>query len=112
MTGMERRAALQAERASALSARLDGLLSGLRGEERALDVGAGLGALAFALAPRVREVVAVELPGPAEPGTPVTIIGDGLIAEEHARHAGTITYELVTGLRANDHRTTRKVLDA
>jgi|SRR5579884_2751577 len=31
------------------------------GEERALDVGSGLGALALALAPHVREVVAVEL---------------------------------------------------
>jgi alanine racemase len=56
--------------------------------------------------------LAVELGGPAEPGSPVTLIGDGLLAEEHARHARTITYELVTGLRANDHRTTRKVLDA
>lgn len=57
---IERRAALQAERAAALSASLDNLLSGLTGDERALDVGSGLGALAFALAPRVREVVAVE----------------------------------------------------
>lgn len=32
-----------------------------RGDERALDVGSGLGALAFALAPHVHEVVAVEL---------------------------------------------------
>jgi ubiquinone/menaquinone biosynthesis C-methylase UbiE len=32
-----------------------------RGDERALDAGAGTGALAFALAPIVREVVAVEL---------------------------------------------------
>jgi alanine racemase len=56
--------------------------------------------------------LAVELSGAAEPGTPVTLIGDGLLAEEHARHAGTITYELVTGLRANDDRTTRKVVDA
>lgn len=60
MRSLERRAALQAERAAALSARLDELLPPLRGDERALDVGSGLGALAFALAPRVREVVAVE----------------------------------------------------
>jgi len=39
--------------------RLDELLT-LAGDERALDVGAGTGALAFAFAPRVREVVAVE----------------------------------------------------
>jgi alanine racemase len=55
---------------------------------------------------------AVELAGPVDPGTPVTLIGDGLLAEEHARHAGTITYELLTGLRVNDDRTSRKVVDA
>jgi ubiquinone/menaquinone biosynthesis C-methylase UbiE len=56
----ERRAALQRERAAALAERLDHWLQ-LTGEERALDVGAGTGAFAFAIAPRVREVVAVEL---------------------------------------------------
>lgn len=55
----ERFAALQAERAAALEARLQRLLP-LAGDERALDVGTGTGALAFALAPRVREVVAVD----------------------------------------------------
>ena len=59
MTNSERRAARQREQATALAARLDELLD-LRGDERALDVGAGTGALAFALAPRVAEVVAVE----------------------------------------------------
>jgi ubiquinone/menaquinone biosynthesis C-methylase UbiE len=60
VSSIERRAALQAERAAALAARLQELLPSLHGDERVLDVGAGLGALAFALAPRVREVVAVE----------------------------------------------------
>ncbi|HEY7398834.1 MAG TPA: class I SAM-dependent methyltransferase [Gaiellaceae bacterium] len=60
MSGIDRRAELQAERSAALAARLEGLLPPLGGDERALDVGAGLGALAFALAPRVREVVAIE----------------------------------------------------
>jgi alanine racemase len=55
---------------------------------------------------------AVELPGELPPGTPVTLIGDGLLAEEHARHAATITYELTCGLRARPDRTARKVLDA
>ena len=55
----ERFAARQAERAAALAARLDRLVS-LRGDERALDVGTGAGALAFALAPRVASVVAVD----------------------------------------------------
>src|SRR5205085_10582631 len=59
-TNAERRAALQRRRAGALAERIDSLLQ-LRGDERALDVGAGTGALAFALAPLVREVVAVEV---------------------------------------------------
>jgi alanine racemase len=40
------------------------------------------------------DAFAVELPGRLAPGTPVTIVGDGLLLEEHARVAGTITYEL------------------
>lgn len=58
-TKAERFAALQAERAAALSARIRQLIT-LRGDERALDVGTGTGAMAFALAPHVREVVAVD----------------------------------------------------
>ena len=55
---------------------------------------------------------AVELDCELPVGTPVTLIGPDLLAEEHARHLGTITYELVTGLRANPDRSTREVLDA
>jgi ubiquinone/menaquinone biosynthesis C-methylase UbiE len=47
-------------RADELAARVRRFASP-RGDERALDAGAGTGALAFALAPLVREVVAVEL---------------------------------------------------
>jgi len=57
---IDQRAELQRRQAGALAARLDELLQ-LRGTERALDVGAGTGALAFALAPRVQSVVAVEI---------------------------------------------------
>ncbi len=56
----ERRAQYQRERAAVLAERIETLLQ-LRGDERALDVGAGAGAFAFALATRVREVVAVEI---------------------------------------------------
>jgi SAM-dependent methyltransferase len=59
VTNADRRAALQAARAGALAALLDELLP-LRGDERVLDVGAGTGAFAYAVAARVREVVAVE----------------------------------------------------
>jgi alanine racemase len=55
---------------------------------------------------------AVELGGPLDPGAPVTLIGDGLLVEEHARRAGTIAYEVVTGLRRSPERTSRIVVDA
>ena len=59
MTKAERRAAQQAARAEALAERLGSVLA-LRGGERVLDVGCGAGALAYAVAPVAREVVAVD----------------------------------------------------
>lgn len=52
-------AARQDERAAALAERVRGFLAA-SGDERALDVGTGAGALALALAPLVREVVGVD----------------------------------------------------
>jgi ubiquinone/menaquinone biosynthesis C-methylase UbiE len=59
VTKADRFAELQAGRAAALGELLDEWLS-LTGDERVLDVGTGAGALAYALAPRAREVVAVD----------------------------------------------------
>ena len=59
MSDLEARAAFQAERAERLAAFLDDLVQ-FRGDERLLDVGTGLGAFAFAVAPRVGHVIAVE----------------------------------------------------
>jgi ubiquinone/menaquinone biosynthesis C-methylase UbiE len=56
----DRLAVLQERRADELASRIREFMP-LTGDERALDAGAGTGALAFALAPLVREVVAVEL---------------------------------------------------
>ena len=55
----ERLARLQDERAQALAQRVEAFV-GQAADERALDVGTGAGALAFALAPLVREVVGVD----------------------------------------------------
>jgi ubiquinone/menaquinone biosynthesis C-methylase UbiE len=56
----ERVAALQDERAAELEEKVVRFLAP-SGDERALDSGSGPGALAFALAPHVREVVAVDI---------------------------------------------------
>ena len=57
---VERRRALQTERHAELEVRVMRLLAPLRGDEHALDVGCGTGALAYALAPHVKDVVGVD----------------------------------------------------
>ena len=57
------------------------------------------------------DACAVELDG-EEAGAPVTIVGDGLLLEEHARHLGTITYELACAARPRPARAHRLVVDA
>jgi alanine racemase len=54
---------------------------------------------------------AVELDRKLPVGTPVVLIGHGVTAEEHARVAGTINYEIVTGIRSDPLRARRAVLD-
>ena len=44
------------------------------------------------------DALAVVLEAPVPHGTPVTLLGDGILMEEHARVAGTIAYEIATGL--------------
>jgi alanine racemase len=55
---------------------------------------------------------AVELPEELPVGTPVTLVGPGVLAEEHARLAGTITYELTCGINSSPQRAHRTVVDA
>jgi ubiquinone/menaquinone biosynthesis C-methylase UbiE len=83
MSRIDARVELQRRRAAALAERLERLLP-LRGDERALDVGAGTGALAFALAARVQSIVAVEVDEEAAararaeaPPNCEVIVGDG-----------------------------------
>jgi alanine racemase len=58
------------------------------------------------------DAFAVELEREEAVGEPVTILGDGVLAEAHARVAGTINYELVCGIRADPRRAQRVVVDA
>jgi alanine racemase len=57
------------------------------------------------------DAIAVELADEQPVGAPVTILGDGVLAEAHARIAGTINYELVCGIRSDPRRACRVVLD-
>jgi alanine racemase len=56
------------------------------------------------------DAFAVALPGQHERGTPVTLVGDGVTVEEHARVADTIGYELACGVRTAPERATRRVV--
>ena len=58
------------------------------------------------------DAFAVELGRELPVGTPVALIGDGILAEEHARVAGTITYELVSRVESRPERARRAVDDA
>jgi alanine racemase len=55
------------------------------------------------------DATAVELDAELPVGTPVTIVGPGLPLEEHARVAGTITYELACGINSAPTRAQRVV---
>ena len=58
------------------------------------------------------DALAVELDRQLPPGTPVTLLGHGVTAEAHARVAGTINYEVVTGIRSSPERARRSVTDS
>ena len=55
------------------------------------------------------DAVAVELDRELPVGTPVTIVGDGLLIERHAQVAGTIGYELACGINSHPTRARRVV---
>jgi len=57
------------------------------------------------------DATAVELAGPVPAGTPVTIVGRGVPLEEHARVAGTLTYELACGIDSSPTRARRVIMD-
>jgi alanine racemase len=55
------------------------------------------------------DATTVQLDREHAPGTAVTLVGDDLLLEEHARVAGTITYELVCGINSSPARAQRIV---
>ncbi|MES1246262.1 MAG: alanine racemase [Actinomycetota bacterium] len=56
------------------------------------------------------DAFAVELDRELPIGTPVVLVGRGVLLEEHARVAGTITYELATGINSDPTRARRVVV--
>jgi len=56
------------------------------------------------------DAFAVALDGRLPAGEKVTILGDGIRAEDHARVAGTIGYEIVCGVRTGVPRAVREVV--
>jgi alanine racemase len=55
---------------------------------------------------------AVELDRELPAGTPVVLIGQGVLAESHAQVAGTINYEVTCGIESGPLRARRTVVDA
>ncbi len=58
------------------------------------------------------DAIAVELDRELPVGAPVVLIGHGVLAEEHARVAGTITYELLSRINSDPTRARRVIVDA
>lgn len=58
------------------------------------------------------DAIAVLLDDELPVDTPVTLIGDGLLVEDHARVADTINYELVSRIESGPARARRTVVDA
>ena len=57
------------------------------------------------------DALAVVLPDAAGEGDTVTLIGDGVLIEEHARISGTIPYEIACGIVSRATRAEREVVD-
>jgi alanine racemase len=55
---------------------------------------------------------AVQLDRELPVGTPVVLLGHGVLAEDHAHVAGTINYDLLTGIESGPLRARRTVIDA
>ncbi|HWX08470.1 MAG TPA: alanine racemase C-terminal domain-containing protein, partial [Gaiellaceae bacterium] len=58
------------------------------------------------------DALAVELDRNLPVGTPVVLLGGGVLAEEHARVAGTINYDILSGINSSPTRARRVVTDA
>lgn len=58
------------------------------------------------------DAFAVELDRDVPIGTPVVLVGHGVLVEEHARVAGTITHDFACGINSSPTRARRTIVDA
>ena len=82
----------------------DGFRRDMTGTEVLVD-----GELRRAVGTVSMDAFAVELDRELGVGTPVTIVGDGLLIERHAAHAETIGYEIACGINSAPERASRVV---
>jgi alanine racemase len=99
-----------AERATWIGIVPVGYADGFRRDLTGTEVRVG-GELRRAVGTVSMDAFAVELEHEEPVGAPVTILGDGVLAEDHARVAGTINYELVCGINSDPRRSRRAVVD-
>ncbi|MEO5633320.1 alanine racemase [Gaiella sp.] len=57
------------------------------------------------------DAIAIALPAGAEAGDRVTLVGEGVVLEEHARVSGTIPYEIACGIVSRATRSERVIVD-
>ena len=88
-----------------------GYADGFRRDLTGSEVSVGGGARRRVVGTVSMDAIAVELDRQLPAGTPVTLVGDGILIEEHARVAGTIGYEIATGLVTGSERARRVVRD-
>lgn len=104
MDKADRFAELQSARAEALAARVSELIS-LRDVGRALDVGTGTGAFAFAIAPHVDEVVAIDSDAAmverARADAPANV--EIVVGDAESLPFGPMEFDLVGTLRTLHH---------
>lgn len=87
-----------------------GYADGFRRDLRGTEVRVG-GELRRAVGTVSMDSFAVELDRELPVGTPVVLLGHGVLAESHARVAGTVTYELACGIDPAPARARRTVID-
>jgi len=69
------------------------------------------GARAVVIGTVSMDAIAIALPVAAEVGDRVTLVGEGVIMEEHAHVSGTIPYEIACGIVSRATRSERVIVD-